>query len=641
MSEAARAAETAARNSYGRLVAFLAARTRDVAGAEDALAEAFATALRLWPTDGVPDNPDAWLLTVARRRQTDALRRRQIRRAGEEHLQLMAEELDAAAAERGDIPDRRLALMFACAHPAIERGMRAPLILQTVLGLTAIDIASAFLIPPATMGQRLVRAKARILDAGIQFRVPEQEELPERLDAVLDAIYAAYSKGWGEIGDSLTPVLAGEAIWLGRLVVSLLPQQPETKGMLALMFYAEARRPARRSASGTYVPLEEQDIGLWDDSLIRIAETLLHDANTAGPSGRYQIEAAIQSAHTARRLSGLPNWPVIVQLYDHLLTLVHSPVIALNRAVALAEVGGPGPALDAIEPLAGDKRMLDYQPYWAARGHLLGRAGRRGEAYEALTLAMGLATDPAVRRYLAVQRDALGSLDLAVYSCAYHPLRRPRMIPTITAFAASPDGGKGQARDMRVRWALEEVGQPYHVRLVSFAEMKQPAHRALQPFAQIPTYEEGDLALFESGSIVLHIAERHPGLLPDEPNGRARAITWMFAAISTVEPPMLERETLVLLERNESWSEARKPRVEDRIRKRLSDLSIRLADADWLDGNFSAGDLMMVNVVRRLNRSGLLDEYPNLAAYVARAEARPAFGRAFAAQKAVAEKSHK
>ena len=209
------------------------------------------------------------------------------------------------------------------------------------------------------------------------------------------------------------------------------------------------------------------------------------------------------------------------------------------------------------------------------------------------------------------------------------------MIPTITAFERSPDRGKGQARDMRVRWALEEVGQTYDVRLVSFSEMKQPAHRALHPFGQIPTYEEGDLALFESGAIVLHIAERHGGLLPDDANARARAITWMFAALSTIEPPIVDLGVATLLERDESWYEQRLPAVEDRIRDRLRELSNRLGDADWLDGAFSAGDLLMVSVLRRLNGSQMLRESPNLSAYVARGEARPAFRRAFDAQLAV------
>ncbi|WP_332684418.1 glutathione S-transferase family protein [Bosea sp. (in: a-proteobacteria)] len=209
------------------------------------------------------------------------------------------------------------------------------------------------------------------------------------------------------------------------------------------------------------------------------------------------------------------------------------------------------------------------------------------------------------------------------------------MTPTITAFERSPDRGKGLARDMRVRWALEEVGLPYEVRLLSFEAMRKPAHLALQPFGQIPTYEEGDLALFESGAIVFHIAERHAGLLPDDGNARARAIAWMFAALNTVEPPIFDRTLAKILERDEPWYEQRLRVLEDSIRKRLGDLSSRLGDADWLDGAFSAGDLLMVTVLRRLQGSGMLEEHPNLAAYVARGEARPAYKRAFDAQLAV------
>jgi glutathione S-transferase len=209
------------------------------------------------------------------------------------------------------------------------------------------------------------------------------------------------------------------------------------------------------------------------------------------------------------------------------------------------------------------------------------------------------------------------------------------MTITITAFERSPDGGKGLARDTRVRWALEEVNQPYEVRLVSFRAMKEPAHLARHPFGQIPTYEEGDLTLFETGAIVLHIAERHAGLLPDDADARARAITWMFAAVNTVEPPILELQTAKFLEGGKPWNEARLPLINDRIRDRLGQLSDRLGDADWLDGGFSAGDLMMVSVLIRLKSSGMLDAYPNLAAYVARGEARPAYKRAFDAQLAV------
>jgi RNA polymerase sigma-70 factor (ECF subfamily) len=407
VEDAHRAAERVARESYGRLLAFLAVRTRDVAGAEDALADAFAAALRTWPERGVPDNPAAWLLTAARHRQTDVARRRQTQSIGEEHLQLMAEELEQAARTPDEIPDRRLALMFACAHPAIDAGLRAPLILQTILGLTAEAIAAAFLMPPATMGQRLVRAKTRIRQAGIPFRVPDRDELPERLDAVLEAIYAAYSKGWEEIGTDGPSPLAEEAIWLGRLVVSLLPDEPEAKGMLALMLYTEARRAARRDSAGSYVPLDEQDVTLWDESQLESAEALLHEANAAGPTGRYQIEAAIQSAHMTRRISGIETHRAVVALYDHLLALTGSPVAALNRAVALSAIEDPPAALDQIIALASDKRMLQYQPYWAARGHLLAQAGRRTEAHEALTVAIGLSTDDAIKRYLERKREAL------------------------------------------------------------------------------------------------------------------------------------------------------------------------------------------------------------------------------------------
>jgi len=406
-NEARRAAEHVARESYGRLLAFLAARTRDVAGAEDALADAFASALKQWPADGVPANPDAWILTAARRRQTDALRRRQTRNTYSEHLKFMAEEIDTAAARIDALPDRRLALMFVCAHPAIEKGMRTPLILQTVLGLTAGEIAAAFLVPPATMGQRLVRAKARIREAGIPFAIPERGELPERLDAVLAAIYSAYAKAWNDSGDPTVPELAGEAIWLARLVTALLPDAPEAAGMLSLILHAEARRPARRNAARAYVPLEEQDVDLWDLAMIDEAEALLHAANAGGPSGRYQIEAAIQSAHAIRRFTGTSDWAAIVALYDRLFALTASPVVALNRAAARAELEGPAAALSEIEALGADKRLTGYQPYWAARAHLAASLGRKADACEAFTLAIGLTADSAVRDYLRDRRQRL------------------------------------------------------------------------------------------------------------------------------------------------------------------------------------------------------------------------------------------
>ncbi|RUW04783.1 DUF6596 domain-containing protein, partial [Mesorhizobium sp. M1A.F.Ca.IN.020.03.1.1] len=371
------AAEAAARQSYGKLVAYLAARMRDVAGAEDALADAFAAALERWPKSGVPEKPEAWLLAVARRRDVDAVRRRLTGEAARGHLQLIAEEAEARMTHE-DLPDERLRLMFACAHPAIEASVRAPLILQTVLGFDAATIASAFLVSPTTMGQRLVRAKSRIREAAIPFRVPERAELGERLEAVLEAIYATFAEGWSDPAGTETRRrnLATEGIWLGRLVASLIPDEPETLGLLALMLFAEARRTARRSPDGDFVPLAEQDVALWDDKPIDEAEALLRRAAIRGTIGRYQLEAAVQSAHTARRRSGRTDWAAIRQLYDALMAIAGSPVVAINRAVAIAEAEGAAEGLAALDEIGGDKRVGEYQPYWAARAELLARLGR-------------------------------------------------------------------------------------------------------------------------------------------------------------------------------------------------------------------------------------------------------------------------
>ncbi|WP_202357000.1 RNA polymerase sigma factor [Mesorhizobium sp. 113-3-3] len=402
------AAEAAARQSYGKLVAWLAARTRDVTAAEDALADAFAAALERWPKSGVPEKPEAWLLAVARRRRVDAVRRRLTREAARDHLKLIAEEMEARMTDE-ELPDERLRLMFACAHPAIEPGVRAPLILQTVLGFDAATIASAFLVSPATMGQRLVRAKTRIRETGIPFRVPERAELGERLGAVLEAIYAAFAEGWSDPAGTETQRrnLATEGIWLGRLVARLMPQEPEALGLLALMLFAEARRTARRSAEGDFVPLAEQDCDLWDRALIDEAEALLSHAASSGVVGRYQLEAAVQSAHAARRLTGRTDWPAIRALYDALFSIAGSPVVAINRAVALAETEGAVAGLAALYVLGDDKRLNEYQPYWAARAGLLARLGQVPQATEAYDRAIGLERDPAVRRFLQGKRAAL------------------------------------------------------------------------------------------------------------------------------------------------------------------------------------------------------------------------------------------
>jgi RNA polymerase sigma-70 factor (ECF subfamily) len=403
------AAEAVARRSYGKLVAFLAARTGDVAGAEDALAEAFTAALLEWPSRGTPDKPEAWLLSVARNKLVDAARRRQSKARASSHLQLITEEIAATSA--GDIPDDRLRLMFACAHPAIDASVRSALILQTVLGFDAVAIASAFLISPQAMSQRLVRAKAKIKQAGIPFRLPEREDLRERLDSVLEAIYAVFSEGWSDpAGTELRRRnLAEEGIWLGRLVVSLLPEEPEALGLLALMLHAEARRAARRDQAGDYVPLAEQDVGRWSKVMIEEAEALLYRAGKIGAIGRYQLEAAVQSAHAVRRRSGSADWAAIERLYDSLSMLIDSPVVAINRAIAVAETKGPEAGLAILDGLVLDDQLSGYQSYWAARASLLARSGRREEAAQAYDMAIGLESDPAVRRFLQNKKAAMGA----------------------------------------------------------------------------------------------------------------------------------------------------------------------------------------------------------------------------------------
>jgi RNA polymerase sigma-70 factor (ECF subfamily) len=409
--QARETAEAVARRSYGKLVAFLAARTRDVAAAEDALSDAFAAALVDWPTSGLPTSPEAWLMTVARRKLIDASRRRRSGEGAADHLRLMADELEAAAESDMEIPDQRLALMFACTHPAVERSIRAPLMLQTILGFDAATIASAFLVAPATMGQRLARAKSKLRQAGIPFRVPERVDLRERLDSVLEAIYAAFAEGWSDPAgtDARRRNLAEEGIWLGRLVVSLLPDEPEAIGLLALMLHAEARRAARRNAEGGYVPLAEQDPAAWDTKLIEEAEALLLRASAMGRIGRYQLEAAVQSAHVVRRRTGSSDWAAIERLYDALSTITGSPVVKINRAVAVAEARGVAAGIADLDAIADDARLAEYQPYWAARAGLLARAGEVEAADQAYQRAIGLESDPAVRDFLQQRRMALRS----------------------------------------------------------------------------------------------------------------------------------------------------------------------------------------------------------------------------------------
>jgi RNA polymerase sigma-70 factor (ECF subfamily) len=404
------AATRIARESYGKLVAFLAARDRDIAGAEDALADALAAALADWPRRGVPANPEGWLVVTARRRRIDAARRRRVASEGGEALRLVGEGLQAAAEDAAPIPDRRLALMFVCAHPAIDEAVRAPLMLQTILGLDAAAIASAFLVSPAAMGQRLARAKSKIRLAGAPFRIPERDELTERLGAVLEAIYAAFAHGWAQAfaDDPRGRNLAEEAIWLGRVAVALAPDEPEALGLMALMLYADARRAARRDGDGRYVPLAEQDVAAWDGAAIDEAERLLRAAGALARPGRFQLEAAIQSAHAARRDGQATDWPAIAALYDALLALTGSPVVAVNRAVALANAQGPAIGLKLLDEAAASGALATYQSYWAARAELLARCGDKTQAADAYRRAIGLEFDPATRDFLLGRLAALG-----------------------------------------------------------------------------------------------------------------------------------------------------------------------------------------------------------------------------------------
>jgi RNA polymerase sigma-70 factor (ECF subfamily) len=309
----------------------------------------------------------------------------------------------------GEIPDDRLAMMFACAHPSIDAATRAPLMLQAVLGLDAERIASAFLASPAAMGKRLVRAKGKIRQAGIPIRVPGVEELPARLDTVLNAIYAAFSEGWTDPAgaDAARRDLTEEALFLSRLMVALLPEEPEALGLLALILHAEARRRARRSADGEFVPLAEQNQELWDQGQIREAESLLHRASSMRRIGRFQLEAAVQSAHVDRCRTGAANWPHVAELYTALYSLTGSPVVLINRALAIAEVEGAAAGLNAMPDQCTDQRLTEYQPYWAARSELLARTGAFQEARRANEIAIGLERDPAVRRFLERRREAL------------------------------------------------------------------------------------------------------------------------------------------------------------------------------------------------------------------------------------------
>jgi predicted RNA polymerase sigma factor len=399
--------ERVARESYGRLVAYLCAQTRDMASAEDALSNALVVALETWPRDGVPHNPEGWLLTAARRSYIDLVRHRQVAEASEPTLLLLRDEsMDMTLSQ--EFPDERLKLLFVCAHPAIDPAMHTPLMLQTVLSLEAARIAHAFLISPATMGQRLVRAKTKIRDAGIRFEIPQEHELPQRLDAVLEAIYAAFGLGWDDMAgtDQRGRDLAEEAIWLARVLLHLMPGEAEVHGLLALMLHCEARRAARRGPDGKYVPLSEQDCQQWSLSLIKEAERHLGEAASRGRAGRFQLEAAIQSVHAERARSGGIQWNAIMMFYEQLIRISPTLGTRTGYAAAVAEAQGAEAGLAALDGIDADY-ISGYQPYWAVRAHVLQRLGKTPEAADAFDRAIGLAEDPAVRQFLLQRRGSL------------------------------------------------------------------------------------------------------------------------------------------------------------------------------------------------------------------------------------------
>jgi RNA polymerase sigma-70 factor (ECF subfamily) len=393
------AAAAVARDSYGRLVAYLAARSHDIAAAEDALGDAFAAALVHWPVDGVPDAPEAWLLTTARRRLHDRWRHGRVEAGAEATLAIVFGEL--ATAPEPQFPDERLKLMFVCAHPAVDPAARAALMLQTVLGLDAARIASAFLVAPATLSQRLVRAKTKIRSAGIAFEVPGADEWAARLADVLEAIYAAYGTGWEDVAgtDPAKSGLAEEALALAAMLVHLLPDAAEAWGLVALLAFCQSRARARRNVGGDYVPLAAQDTALWDRELLGVAEAALRRGAALAAPGAFQLEAAIQSAHTQRRLGAAVPESAIVGLYDALVAVQPTIGAIVSRACAVGAAHGAAAGLAALATLAaGD--VESYQPYWAALAHLAAANGDATTARAARARAVGLSTDPAVRRFL-------------------------------------------------------------------------------------------------------------------------------------------------------------------------------------------------------------------------------------------------
>ncbi|MBQ1050757.1 RNA polymerase subunit sigma-70 [Micromonospora sp. C51] len=401
------AATVAARDSYGRLLALLAASTGDLAAAEDALADAFERALRTWPDQGVPETPDGWLLAVARNRLRDLWKSAHWQRTGpldvERDAPVHLDDLDLDA-----VPDRRLELMLVCAHPAIERAVHTPLMLNTVLGFTAAQVGRAFTVPASTMATRLVRAKRRIKATRIAFRIPDRGDLPDRMAAVLEAVYGAYVIDWTTTGPE-TRQVPSEALHLAEVLTTLVPDDPEAHGLAALVQLSSARLPARLDGDGRFVPLAEQDPSRWDDHLIQRAYAHLRAAHARGQVGRFQLEAAVQAVHCGRRATGTTDWPALRELHRALHAVAPSLGGAVAYAVATAEVEGPAAGLARLDELLGSvgDRARRFQPARAARAHLLERLGHHREAVAAYASAIDLTHDPAERAHLQHRRSLL------------------------------------------------------------------------------------------------------------------------------------------------------------------------------------------------------------------------------------------
>jgi RNA polymerase sigma-70 factor (ECF subfamily) len=391
-------ANDVARAAYGKLVAMLASRSGDIIAAEDALADAFVAALKTWPERGIPNKPEAWLLTVAKNRRTDQLRKdARLVITDEANNMADARQIEPQEAQL----DERLKLLFVCAHPAIDEGIRTPLMLQTVLGLEAEQIAKAFLLSPTAMAQRLVRAKKKIKSAGIPFVVPEPEAYPERMSAVLEAVYGAYAVDWME-GDG---DLSHEAFFLSNILAELAPDNPEALGLTALIGFIEARRDARLR-NGVLVPVPEQDVDLWDRRLIDHSASILTQASLKGTSGRFQLEAAIQAVHAARSVTGKTDWRALSQLYHGLMQAYPSIGGAVSRAAVVAEDAGPAEGLRMLEVINYDG-LQQYQPYHAVRAHCLSELDRVAEAAKAYGNAISLCTDAPSQRWLAKKIENL------------------------------------------------------------------------------------------------------------------------------------------------------------------------------------------------------------------------------------------